>query len=226
MNADAMPDRCIVNIQGEFPAGSTLKVEICNNGNDASPTWEDITQNVLNGQRYFFTNQTKTAGSWGRAAARQPLARDGFRSVLYCIVRRELPVIRHKETSILAQRAQEQEEQRKARAQEQALRLARRAAAAETAYTNEEALELPALLPTWEETLAAGAQLAAGTCLTKDGQVYRVVQAVTPQAHQPPDGEGMLAVYRPVSPGHAGTGGRPHPVGVRHGLPGRAVFQL
>lgn len=65
MNADAMPDRCIVNIQGEFPAGSTLKVEICNNGNDASPTWEDITQNVLNGQRYFFTNQTKTAASWG-----------------------------------------------------------------------------------------------------------------------------------------------------------------
>ena len=39
-------------------------------------------------------------------------------------------MIRHKETSILAQRAQEQEEQRKARAQEQALRLARRAAAA------------------------------------------------------------------------------------------------
>lgn len=65
MNADAMPDRCIVNIQGEFPAGSSLTVEICNNGNDASPTWEDITQNVLNGQRYFFTNQTKTAASWG-----------------------------------------------------------------------------------------------------------------------------------------------------------------
>ena len=65
MNADAMPDRCIVNIQGEFPAGSSLTVEICNNGNDASPTWEDITQNVLNGQRYFFTNQAKTAASWG-----------------------------------------------------------------------------------------------------------------------------------------------------------------
>ena len=120
-------------------------------------------------------------------------------------------MIRHKETSILAQRAQEQEEQRKARAQELARRLARRAAAAETAYTDEEALELPDLLPTWEETLAAGAQLAAGTCLTKDGQVYRVVQAVTPQAHQPPDGEGMLAVYRPVSPGHAGTADDPIP---------------
>ena len=41
--------------------------------------------------------------------------------------------------------------------------------------------------------------------------MYRVVQAVTPQAHQPPDGEGMLAVYRPVSPGHAGTADDPIP---------------
>ena len=120
-------------------------------------------------------------------------------------------MIKHKETSILAQRAQEQEEQKKARLQGEAVRLARRSAAAETAYTDEEALELPDLLPAWEEALAAGAQLAAGTCLTKDGQVYRVVQAVTPQSHQPPDGEGMLAVYRPISPGHAGTADDPIP---------------
>ena len=66
-------------------------------------------------------------------------------------------MIRHKETSILAQRAQEQEEQRKARAQEQALRLTRRSAAKETGFTDEEALELPDLLPTWEEALAADA---------------------------------------------------------------------
>ena len=63
--ADAMPDRCIVNVQGAFPAGSSLKVEICNNGNDASPTWENITQNALNNQKYFFTNKTKTASAWG-----------------------------------------------------------------------------------------------------------------------------------------------------------------
>ena len=60
-----MPDRCIVNVQGKFPEGSTLKVEICNNGNDASPTWENITQNALNNQKYFFTNKTKTASAWG-----------------------------------------------------------------------------------------------------------------------------------------------------------------
>ena len=120
-------------------------------------------------------------------------------------------MIRHKETSILAQRAQEQEEQKKARLQGEAVRLARSSAAKETGFTDEEALELPDLFPTWEEALAAGAQLAAGTCLTKDGQVYRVVQAVTPQAHQPPDSEGMLAVYRPISPGHAGTADDPIP---------------
>ena len=49
--------------------------------------------------------------------------------MLYCIVRRELPVIRHKETSILAQRALEQEGQRQARVQEQAVLLMRRSAA-------------------------------------------------------------------------------------------------
>ena len=55
--------------------------------------------------------------------------------------------------------------------------------------------------------LAAGEKLAEGTIL-KDGAVlYRVVQAggVTPQEHQPPHGEGMLAVYRPIDQSHAGT---------------------
>ena len=65
MAADAMPTKALVNIQGNFPAGSTLQVWICNNGNDAEPTWEDITQKALNSQKHFFTNQTKTAADWG-----------------------------------------------------------------------------------------------------------------------------------------------------------------
>ena len=65
MVADAMPDRCVINIQGNFPGGSTLKVEICNNGYDSSPTWEDITIQAQNGQKYFFTNKAKTASQWG-----------------------------------------------------------------------------------------------------------------------------------------------------------------
>ena len=65
MAADDMPTKALVNIQGAFPAGSTLSVWVCNNGNDASPTWEDITQKALNSQKHFFTNKTKTASSWG-----------------------------------------------------------------------------------------------------------------------------------------------------------------
>lgn len=65
MEADAMPTKALVNIQGNFPAGCTLQVWICNNGNDASPTWEDITQKVRSGQKHYFTNKTKTAAAWG-----------------------------------------------------------------------------------------------------------------------------------------------------------------
>ena len=65
MAADDMPTKALVNIQGSFPTGSTLQVWICNNGNDAEPTWEDITTQALTSQKHFFTNQTKTAASWG-----------------------------------------------------------------------------------------------------------------------------------------------------------------
>lgn len=67
MNADDMPTKAIVNIQGSFPAGSDLTIEICNNANDASPTWEDITTKVLTAQKHFFNNTTKTAANWAVA---------------------------------------------------------------------------------------------------------------------------------------------------------------
>ena len=47
--------------------------------------------------------------------------------------------------------------------------------------------------------------------LNDGGTLYRVVQAVTPQAHQPPHGEGMLAIYRPIDATHAGTEEDPIP---------------
>ena len=65
MAADEMPTKALVNIQGSFPNGSTLIVEICNNGNDEAPTWEVITNKVLTGQKHFFTNTQKTADEWG-----------------------------------------------------------------------------------------------------------------------------------------------------------------
>lgn len=62
--ADAMPAKAIVNIQGNFPIGSTLTVEICNNGNDTNPAWEDITAKALNNQKHFFANTSKIAAKW------------------------------------------------------------------------------------------------------------------------------------------------------------------
>lgn len=73
------------------------------------------------------------------------------------------------------------------------------------------ALEMPDLFKTWDEVLQAGKELAKDTILNKSGQLYRVVQAVTPQAHQPPDGEGMLAIYRPIDEQHEGTQDDPIP---------------
>ena len=73
------------------------------------------------------------------------------------------------------------------------------------------ALEMPDLFKTWGEALEAGAQLEKDMILNDGGTLYRVVQAVTPQAHQPPHGEGMLAIYRPIDATHAGTEEDPIP---------------
>ena len=78
---------------------------------------------------------------------------------------------------------------------------------AATDVPDETALEMPDLFRTWEEALAAGATLAQNSIVNDGGTLYRVVSAggVIPQAHQPPHGEGMLAVYRPIDTAHAGT---------------------
>lgn len=74
-----------------------------------------------------------------------------------------------------------------------------------TDIADAEALAMPDMFRTWEEVLEAGEALEANTVLRIGRQLYRVVQQVTPQAHQRPDGEGMLAVYRPIDQSHAGT---------------------
>lgn len=72
---------------------------------------------------------------------------------------------------------------------------------------DETALEMPDLFKTWEEVLAAGQKVAQNAIINDGGTLYRVVAAggVLPQEHQPPHGEGMLAVYRPIDTAHAGT---------------------
>ncbi len=65
LEADAQITKAIEKIVAEIPEGATITIEVCNNGYDASPTWEDVTQRVLNGEKFFFDNTTKTAESWG-----------------------------------------------------------------------------------------------------------------------------------------------------------------
>lgn len=80
-----------------------------------------------------------------------------------------------------------------------------------TDINDAEALQMPNMFKTWDEVLTAGAQLAAETIINCEGQLYRVVQAVTPQSHQRPDSEGMTAIYRPIDQVHTGTADDPIP---------------
>ena len=52
---------------------------------------------------------------------------------------------------------------------------------------------------------ASGATYEANDKLMHNGTLYNVEQAVTAQEHQPPDAEGMLAIYRPINVTAAGT---------------------
>lgn len=63
--ADDMITKAIMSVTRQIPTGAAFTVEVCNNGNDASPTWEDVTQSVTSGSKFFFTNTTKTAAAWG-----------------------------------------------------------------------------------------------------------------------------------------------------------------
>lgn len=60
-----MPTRIKVSVNKTIPLEATLKVEVCNNGLDVSPTWEDATSSVNGGLVHLFSNTTKTATNWG-----------------------------------------------------------------------------------------------------------------------------------------------------------------
>ena len=57
--------KAIMSVARQIPAGAEFAVEACNNGNDDAPTWEDVTQAVNSGSKFFFSNTTKTAAEWG-----------------------------------------------------------------------------------------------------------------------------------------------------------------
>ena len=72
------------------------------------------------------------------------------------------------------------------------------------------------------EEWAADTFYAAGHRLVCEGIVYEVIQDVTSQAHQPPNAEGMLAIYRPLSvdaqTGEEPDGTQEHPYEFLYGM--------
>ena len=65
MTADTRPTRIRVSVTRNIPAEASFNVYVCNNGFDASPTWEDATTSVTGSLIHIFENTTKTAAAWG-----------------------------------------------------------------------------------------------------------------------------------------------------------------
>ena len=65
LSASEMPGRIMLVITKNVPSDANFKVEVCNNGYDTSPTWEDATDAIVSGVAYSFRNDTKTATNWG-----------------------------------------------------------------------------------------------------------------------------------------------------------------
>jgi hypothetical protein len=80
--ASSMPSRIMLVVTRNIPPTATFKVEVCNNGYDTSPTWEDCTDAVKSGLVHVFTNKTKTASNWG-VLVRVTVARNGATGACY-----------------------------------------------------------------------------------------------------------------------------------------------
>lgn len=119
--------------------------------------------------------------------------------------------IKWKQDSVKAMREERAAAARAEALVTQAQVAARAFAAASTDIQDAQALEMPDMFPAWQEVLDAGKELPKGRIITKDAVLYRVMAPVTPQSHQEPGGEGMLAVYRPIDQTHAGTQEDPIP---------------
>ncbi len=60
------PKSIIISVVKVIPPEAIFKVEVCRNGFDTSPYWEDITSKVLSGKIHDFdTSKSKTASKWG-----------------------------------------------------------------------------------------------------------------------------------------------------------------
>ena len=65
IEVSAMPTRIKVSVMRTIPPEATFKVEVCNNGFDPNPTWEDATSSVTSELVHVFNNKTKANAKWG-----------------------------------------------------------------------------------------------------------------------------------------------------------------
>ena len=80
--SSTMPSRIMLVVTRNIPSTATFKVEVCNNGYDTYPTWEDATDAVRSGLVHVFANKIKTAGSWG-VLIRVTVERNGATGACY-----------------------------------------------------------------------------------------------------------------------------------------------
>lgn len=64
IETDAKATKILVSPQWTT-TGGVGKVEVCNNGFDSNPVWEDATTMVVLNRPHLFTNTSKTASKWG-----------------------------------------------------------------------------------------------------------------------------------------------------------------
>lgn len=80
--SSTMPSRIMLVITRNIPSTATFKVEVCNNGYDAYPAWEDCTDAVKSGLVHVFANASKTATNWG-VVIRVTVERNGATGACY-----------------------------------------------------------------------------------------------------------------------------------------------
>lgn len=74
-----------------------------------------------------------------------------------------------------------------------------------TTYTDDQALQIKSVFSVWPDGVNTDGKYTKGQYITHNDQLYRIEQDVQPIESQPPDAEGMLAIYRPVDIEHEGT---------------------
>lgn len=80
--SETMPIRIKLTVVRSIPSAAKFKVEVCNNGYDNNPTWEDCTSSVTGNAAHIFTNTTKTATQWG-VKVRVTVERNGTTGACY-----------------------------------------------------------------------------------------------------------------------------------------------